>query len=218
MPAGPAPPPSTSTLNALPELTTAPPPSRPSPPPSIPIVVPEKAPAWLKSSVQDLTRVDLGCHYASVVAALIRLETAAKYGHNDDSRLPAAQRGNTARPKVLAAWIRGGRGTKSKLQPVVASLATFVPEWDGWWDSMQPEWRERNRQGRWRIDLPYQKEWDWGVMQAYGINGILSVVAGIYFWGVAVLAQHDEDQTARWDNAVQDVVWVLEGLESTFKK
>ncbi|KAJ7715981.1 hypothetical protein B0H16DRAFT_1339399 [Mycena metata] len=218
MPRGPPPPPSASALTALPQLSSAPLPPNPPPPPSVPIVLPQNAPTWLVSAVEDLTRMDLGCHYSLVVAALIPLESAAKYGKDDDGRLPAAQKGPTARPKVLAAWIRAGRGTKSKSQPTVDSLDTFVKEWNGWWDSMQPEWRERNRQGRWRIDPPYRKEWDWGVLETYGVNGILSVVAGIDFWGVAVLSEDDEDQTARWDNAVQDVVWVLEGLESTFKK
>ncbi|KAJ7017740.1 hypothetical protein C8F04DRAFT_1278922 [Mycena alexandri] len=205
MPAGAAPSPSTSTLNALPQLSTAPPAPNPPSPPSIPIIVPAKAPAWLASSVEDLTRVDLGCHYTSVVAALIRLETAAKYGNNNEGRLPAAQKGLSARPKVISAWIRGGRGTRSKVAPTVGNVAAFVTEWDGWWDAMQPEWRERNRQGRWRVDPPHRKEGDCGVLETYGINGILSVVAGIYFWGVAVVSGGDEEQTARWDNAVQDV-------------
>ncbi|KAJ7707284.1 hypothetical protein B0H16DRAFT_1746505 [Mycena metata] len=218
MPAGlPPPPPSASTLQALPVLADVPARQRtPTPPPAVPIVVPENAPDWLRTSVADLTKVDLGCHYASVVAALIRVEAASRYD-DDGSRLPAATKGAQVRPKVISAWVRGGRGTKSKTQPTVDSISKFVAEWNGWWDSMQPAWRERNRQGRWRVDPPYRKEWDWGVLDTYGVNGILSAVAGIYFWGVAVLSG-SEDDIARWDTAVQDVVWVLEGLESTFKQ
>ncbi|KAJ7040189.1 hypothetical protein C8F04DRAFT_1178284 [Mycena alexandri] len=211
------PPPSASALQALPTLVDAPARQRtPTPLPAVPIVVPEKAPDWLHTSVADLTKVDLGCHYASVVAALIRVEAASRYD-DDGSQLPAGTKGAQARPKVISAWVRGGRGTKSKTQPTVESISKFVTEWNGWWDSMQPAWRERNGQGRWRVDPPYRKEWDWGVLDTYGVNGILSAVAGIYFWGVTVRSG-SEDDIARWDTAVQDVVWVLEGLESTFKK
>ncbi|KAJ7018944.1 hypothetical protein C8F04DRAFT_907006, partial [Mycena alexandri] len=145
-----------------------------------PIIVPAKAPDWLHTSVADLTKVDLGCHYVSILAAFIWLEGAARY-EDDGSCLPAS-----GRPKVISNWVRGGRGTKSKTQPAVESISTFVAEWDGWWDVTQPEWRERNRQGRWCKDPPYRKEWEWGILNTYGTNGILSAVADIYFWGVAV--------------------------------
>ncbi|KAJ7023319.1 hypothetical protein C8F04DRAFT_1193569 [Mycena alexandri] len=201
------PPPSASALHALPALLDAPVRERAqTPPPSVPINVPAKAPEWLRASVADLTRVNLGCHYASIVAAFIRLEAAAKY-LDDGSRLPAAAKGPQARPKVISAWVREGRGTKSKTPPNVDNLSRFVAEWDGWWDGMQPAWRERNRQGRWRVDPPYRKEWDWGVLDTHWRE-----------WDTESVLSGSAEDIERWDNAVQDVVWVLEGLESTFKK
>ncbi|KAJ7457079.1 hypothetical protein FB451DRAFT_1407111 [Mycena latifolia] len=73
------PPPLSAALTALPSLTAAPAAalsapvvSISTPAPSIVIAVPADAPAWLRDSIADLTKVDLGCNFASVLAALIR--------------------------------------------------------------------------------------------------------------------------------------------------
>jgi hypothetical protein len=42
------------------------------------------------------------------------------------------------------------------------------------------------------------------------VNGVLSVVASLCFWGRAV--QDKPDLRMVWEAAVQDVVWMLEGM------
>jgi hypothetical protein len=44
----------------------------------------------------------------------------------------------------------------------------------------------------------------------WGQNGILSMIAGLYFWGCAVRDQ--PEVLGRWEFAVNDVAWILEGL------
>jgi hypothetical protein len=184
--------------------------------PSVTVAVPPGAPDWLRESVKDLSKIDLGCHYASLLAALIRLEGAAGYAPQADgpARLPSSKAAQ--RPTAISDWIKGGRGTKTKKSPVVSDVAKYTRSWDVWWDSLQPEWRKRDDEGRWCFDVGYSDDWDWGVLRCHGTNGLVSAVAGLYFWGIAQVSG-TEDQRTRWENAVQDVVWVLEGLETTFK-
>jgi hypothetical protein len=181
-------------------------------------VFPADAPKWLKDSIKDLTKLDLGCHYTSLLAALIRLEGLARYEpqKSGPQRLPSPKA--TPRPAAISDWVRGGRGTKTKNSPTVKDVAKYAREWDHWWDSLQPEWRMRKlgEAPGWRVDVAYRDDWEWGALDCYGVNGLLSAVAGLYFWGVAV-ASGPEEQLARWDDTVQDVVWVLEGLQRTFK-
>lgn len=176
--------------------------------------MPADAPKWLRESVADITKVDLGCHYASVLAALIRLEKAGGYEVGHNVKLPGGEKGKgkNQRPRVISDWIKGGRGAKTKKPPVVSDVRFHVDQWDAWWDGMQPGWRLKDDDGKWRVDLAYEDGWDWGAVDCTGVNGLLSAVAGLYFWGVAVKMGLEKDK-ARWEQAVHDVVWVIEGLE-----
>ncbi|KAJ7884955.1 hypothetical protein B0H13DRAFT_2235322 [Mycena leptocephala] len=60
---------------------------------------------------------------------------------------------------------------------------------------------------------------DWTPLEFPGANGVLSVVASLYFWATNMCmlsSVHGEawfvEEENKWDNAVQDVVWMLEGL------
>jgi hypothetical protein len=178
----------------------------------VPVQVPAEAPAWLRDSVADITKVDLGCHFAAVLAALIRLEKAVGYEVGENKKLPGGKK--LLRPQIISDWIKGGRGQKTKKAPVIGDVDLHVAEWDAWWDGIQPDWRARNTHGRWRADGTYEDNWDWGALDCSGVNGLLSAVAALYFWGVAVRMGPEEKKT-RWEQSVLDVVWVLEGLERT---
>ncbi|KAJ7024607.1 hypothetical protein C8F04DRAFT_1239575 [Mycena alexandri] len=182
--------------------------------PSVEVVVPANAPSWLQESIKDLSKVDLGCHFGSVLVALIQLEGAAGFEVDEAERqqMPVGKR--AGRPAVISAWIKGSRGTKTKTPPIVEDIDKFVKEWDFWWDAVQPQWRQRDNNGRWHVDEFYRQEW--GALDCSGANGCLSAVAGLYFWGVAAKAG-SEAQMARWDHAVQDVVWVPQGLRLLYK-
>ncbi|KAJ7457076.1 hypothetical protein FB451DRAFT_1047773, partial [Mycena latifolia] len=141
-----------------------------------------------------------------------RLEQAAGFEVDEGER----QRLSTKkRPKQIAEWIRGGRGTKSKQTPKIKSVSKFAEEWDAWWDSIQPSWRKRDANGKRIVGGEYGK--DWGQMDCSGPNGCLSAAAGLYFWGLAVSGSGDESARSEWECAVQDVVWVLEGMRALYK-
>jgi hypothetical protein len=50
----------------------------------------------------------------------------------------------------------------------------------------------------------------------WGVNGILSLVASLYFWGCAVYEQ--VELRTQWEQAISDVVWMLEGMATYYEK
>ncbi|KAJ7895676.1 hypothetical protein B0H13DRAFT_2338752 [Mycena leptocephala] len=227
-PANPLPPPPAST--PVPSSTQDPPANPPLPPPpaSIPVppstqgtdtspqlapvavqvavLVPDDAPKWLHDCVELLLAQDLGGHFRALVATLIRLETAFGFDVKNDATLSAE-----GRPVQVHNWIKGGRA-KTKKIPAIKNIQKYADEWGKWWDRLQPAWRERDRDGRWRTggDTSYGPANEWDALDCPGVNGCLSLVASLYFWGACT------DQPPlikeRWDSAVQDVTWMLEGL------
>ncbi|KAJ6458985.1 hypothetical protein C8R45DRAFT_843646 [Mycena sanguinolenta] len=172
------------------------------------IEVPADAQPWLRDSVVDLTKVNLGCLFASGLASLVRLEIVAKYEAVGIKRLP----GGKGRPDIIAEWIKGGRGTKMKKAVAVEDVLRFADEWDAWWAGLQPGWRVKDNSGKWHIEEAYEENREWGSLAATGVNGLVSAVAALYFWGVAV-RMGTEDQKRRWEASVHDVAWVIEGVE-----
>ncbi|KAJ7669152.1 hypothetical protein B0H17DRAFT_949290 [Mycena rosella] len=174
------------------------------PSPSIEIELPQDAPPWLRDSIANLTKMDLGCHYVSVLAALVRLEKAARFEvkEGDCNRLPT-----TKQPKQISEWVRVGHSTKMKKMAVIKSVSKYGEEWDMWWNSIQPSWRTRDQEGNGEYGT------NWEQLDCSSVNGCLSAVGGLYFWGVAARASAaSAADVQQWDNAVQNVVWVFESL------
>ncbi|KAJ7829903.1 hypothetical protein B0H13DRAFT_1655420, partial [Mycena leptocephala] len=155
----------------------------------------------------------LGCHFTSILAALVRLETSFGFDEETYSAVPADHR-----PKPITTWIKGGRTTKTKKIPAISNVARYADQWYQWWDFLQPDWRRRDRGGNWASggDAIYGGDNEWGLLDKPGPNGCLSVVAGLYFWGVC--KGQPDIVKERWIWAVQDVAWMLEGLAESMKK
>ncbi|KAJ7896578.1 hypothetical protein B0H13DRAFT_1623924 [Mycena leptocephala] len=162
--------------------------------------LPDEAPSWLVDSVAELTKVDLGNSFKSVLEALIRLEKVHGFAEQK-SGITA-----TGHPQAISDWIRGGRGRKSKTPVVIKKIMAYGDSFYTWWNTMQPSWRTCDSQGRWQVGGSYSDEW--GILDCPGANGMLSVAAGLYFWGVEARRMYQK----LWDEAVEDVVWMLEGL------
>ncbi|KAJ7732893.1 hypothetical protein B0H16DRAFT_1328501 [Mycena metata] len=173
--------------------------------------MPSNAPAWLRGCVGVLQTEDLGCHFTALVAALVKLESV--YGFDDTkygAAIPAEHR-----PTEVTQWIRGGRDRTKKV-PKIGNLVKYVKVWQTWWNSLQPEWRRRDGEGNLMAggEVGYGAADAWGVLDTGGPNGWLSVVASLYFWGVC--SGQSVEMKGRWDAAVQDVMWMLEGLTAAF--
>ncbi|KAJ6489313.1 hypothetical protein C8R47DRAFT_952517, partial [Mycena vitilis] len=159
-------------------------------------------PAWLVDCVAQFRTKDLGCHFTSLLAALVDLETAFGFDEETYICLPA-----DFRPDAVNKWIKGGRTTKTKKIPLVKKPAKYADQWYQWWDFLQPQWRRCGPDGNWAAggDATYGGANEWDALDAPGPNGCLSLVAGLYFWGAV---EQPPDVRQRWLVAVQDVAWM----------
>ncbi|KAJ7817585.1 hypothetical protein B0H13DRAFT_1662583, partial [Mycena leptocephala] len=183
--------------------------------PAPPFEFTDDAPLWLRETVRVLSQVDLGCHYRSLLEAVIRVEHRFGFAEN-----PQTGVGGEGRPIEIHAWIKSGRGKRQKgrYEAGVTNVADYARRWWSWWDSLQPSWRKRRADDKWEISGEYKKDWDWDPFWFPGQNGCIGIVAGLYFWGSSrnALGGAGEwigDNREEWEKAVADVVWVIEGLE-----
>ncbi|KAF8872555.1 hypothetical protein CPB85DRAFT_1171838, partial [Mucidula mucida] len=109
-----------------------------------------------------------------------------------------------SRPAMLSKWIQYGRLTQSKTMPTTldaSNLAAFKCAYRTWYNGLQPNWREKEGE-----------DWKhWGLLDIRGVNGMLSVVTCLYWWGMVVSEQAQSDFD-KWERAAEDVSWVMEKM------
>jgi hypothetical protein len=149
----------------------------------------------------EISQQDVGTEYQGLLRAFVDLESRYRF-EKGKKNLPAA-----GRPTQLSEWIRDGRG-RSKTSMVIDNLAQYEEGWWKWWLGMQPSWQV----GEDGVPVrPEEYRDDWGGLVAPGQNGLLSVVATLYWWAQAEVAQ-GINQSAGWREAVADTLWVLKEL------
>ncbi|KAJ7234337.1 hypothetical protein C8J57DRAFT_1008761, partial [Mycena rebaudengoi] len=172
-----------------------------SPSISEPAPCPAKAPDWFRDARVELTQVDLGFHFHALLNAWTRVEAASRFEHAS-TNLP-----HKWRPGQVTRWITSQRG-KRIADTAIPDLAAYASQWHSWWDSLQPHWRMKGADGKWMVGGAYGT--DWGVLFQWGINGVLSILAALYFWGCTVFDSPDADPNKlAWEFEVQDVGWML---------
>ncbi|KAJ7466771.1 hypothetical protein B0H11DRAFT_1732945, partial [Mycena galericulata] len=172
-------------------------------------VVPANAPPWLAHAIGYLTDVDLGPHFEALLEAWVQVEVAYGFDTNPLRGLPSA-----GRPRAIEEWIKSGRGKKNKKRISIGEVEAYRKSWQAWWDSMQPDWRTKDADGRYPAGGDHGS--DWASLDFPGQNGTLSVVAGLFFWGSAryMLTELPVNAQEDWEAAVLDVAWMLEGLQA----
>ncbi|KAJ7450268.1 hypothetical protein B0H11DRAFT_1743257 [Mycena galericulata] len=180
-----------------------------------PLILPEGAPKWLSESVRQLSAVDLGIHFRSLLETLIRVEKA--FGFDDNPRSGVS---NVNRPREVDEWIKAGRGLRAKKgwDARIDDVDEYRTRWWIWWDLLQPPWRTRDESGQWALSEGYDDDWEWPTLAHPGQNGCLSIVASLYFWGSAKAgagagAGWNAQNRESWFWAVEDVAWMMEGME-----
>ncbi|KAK6992781.1 hypothetical protein R3P38DRAFT_3429464 [Favolaschia claudopus] len=198
-------PPLSNAARVLTQNSTAAPPT-PVPSSTDYVACPPKAPDWFADARTVLTKQDLGVHYQAVIAAWTRMEEASRFEHSP-TNLPAK-----FRPKQLGPWITRGRRTEFSVEDPIE----YSAQWQAWWDSLQPAWRKRGTDGCWEVENGYGEGGrEWGSLYQWGVNGVLTIVASLYFWGRAV---GDRAELRRvWESAVLDVVWMFEGMATYYE-
>ncbi|KAJ7117329.1 hypothetical protein C8R43DRAFT_902055 [Mycena crocata] len=173
---------------------------------------PPTAPPWFVDARTEITQMDLGPHFQGLVSAWTRVEYASRFEHSSQNL------SSKARPTQVGTWIgpnqRGKRGDPTKL--LVLDPVAYALQWKAWWDSLQPEWRVRGEDGRWVAEGPYGPDGrEWGPLYRWGVNGTLSLLAALYFWGCAVIG--DETLRLHWEEQVNDVGWMMEGMATYYE-
>ncbi|KAG1789260.1 uncharacterized protein HD556DRAFT_1447110 [Suillus plorans] len=129
---------------------------------------------------------------------LVRLEDASSFT-NEKAAL-----GCEHRPVEVHWWISRGR----KGKPTIPNLASFITQWWSWWLALQPEWRSCQAPTLTTCAiLPHTDDGSWDRLNKPGANGMLSVVATLKWW-----ADNTDGKDSRWQEAVDDVMWVLDRL------
>lgn len=167
------------------------------------------APSWFTDSYAhfDEGREFLGSHWTKLVDHFVLLEAADEYASH--SSLP-----RDGRPEMASKWVNDGRlsRTKTKKMPTLAlaDLPAFKRSFQTWYDGMQPSWRSKV-EDRWVRAKVGRKKLDWELLDVRGVNGMLTVIATLYWWGMAV-RNHSQDEYDEWEAAVDDVSWVLQKM------
>ncbi|KAJ7017138.1 hypothetical protein C8F04DRAFT_907552, partial [Mycena alexandri] len=153
---------------------------------------PLDAPAWVGNAFAQISGKDIGEHYEEVLDAWLGLER--KYGFTAGSSNSSFSR--VARPQEVTDWIRDGRGRSVGIR-AIANLEAFEKTWWAWWTALQPAWR-KPAQGQ--LSPPAAPGMmDWGKLIVPGQNGLLSVVAALYWWGVAEKEAGRSARSSGWD-------------------
>ncbi|KAJ7145440.1 hypothetical protein C8R43DRAFT_890497 [Mycena crocata] len=157
-----------------------------------------------------MTKVDLGCHFQALLTAWTRIKDASRFEHGPQNL------SSSGRPTELKTWIAYKWG-KTGPNPIVTDPSAYTSKWQGWWDTLQPAWREKDDTGVWVAQGAYGPDGkEWGELYRWGVNGTLTIVAYLYFWGIAVINDTGDLKPA-WVAAVNDVCWTLEGLATFYE-
>ncbi|KAJ7048991.1 hypothetical protein C8F01DRAFT_1003297 [Mycena amicta] len=157
---------------------------------------------WLCKVYPELTNVNLGAAYNEMLTAYLALEAA--YGYvNGTGRLSAEHR-----PAQMQRWIRNKR-VATPAYCKISDTTAFAKGYWAWWAGIQPSWREITQEIR-PVSAEQGSE-SWGALVVPGINGMLTAVAMLYWWGCEEKTQ-EVWPTPDWVDAVEDFRRVCDGL------
>ncbi|RDB22926.1 hypothetical protein Hypma_009868 [Hypsizygus marmoreus] len=179
----------------------------------------KKLPLGDKGFLQGLgsiMKVDLGPAYNQLLIFLVRLEITT-HGKSREKFLD-----RMFRPKEVKEWIHQGRGRNNRIL-VIDNVCKFAEQWWAWWTILQPKWRAKAKDKHGRpvavvpSDATYQ---DWHCMCVPGGNGLICVVAGLYWWGRKLedAKVNTKVNKENWNKAVNDCLWVLKRIVSSLDK
>ncbi|KAJ6493870.1 hypothetical protein DFH09DRAFT_946897 [Mycena vulgaris] len=220
-PNAPPPPP----LPAQQKAPDAPPPPPNAPPPRsqkesnddvIPPCPPD-APSWFKAVYREILGELMGKNLGGIFHSLLRVFVQIERGHKWQKI--GRKLSTVNRPSEVGTWVTAGRGgqggaTAKGVGPAMRAIAVFEREWWVWWGGLQPPWRvaDRGKPGRFARDVyPTPSGENWDTLCHPGQNGLLCLVASLYWWGKTVVGGERKEREG-WAEAVIDVKWMLKGL------
>ncbi|KAJ7680856.1 hypothetical protein DFH06DRAFT_973093, partial [Mycena polygramma] len=168
---------------------------------------PTEAPEWFRKIFPEISREGgLPAPYWELLCAYLEFEQKANFENRGELA-------KGVRPKQVSDWVRDGRGRTQELRGI-SDIKGFEAEWWTWWTRLQPAWREPGRERRKAGKTETVPEGaNWGTLASPGKNGILSVVASLYWWAVAE-REEGKGSSGGWEDAVADTTWVVRGMKS----
>jgi hypothetical protein len=178
-------------------------------------VLPADAQKWFISAYHQISQQDLGDSFNALLRAFVEIER--RYGWEQGAKLGLSV---TNRPVAVADWIAAGRGGRGGPQangrgPEIGNLGAFGKAWWHWWEGLQPDWRVwdiGNASRFQRAAYPSASKDNWRKLRHPGQNGVLRVVASLYWWGKRNKVAGEREDLESWAEAVSDVKWMLNGL------
>ncbi|KAJ7058988.1 hypothetical protein C8F01DRAFT_1085448 [Mycena amicta] len=155
---------------------------------------------WSEISGEYVTR-----SYSQLLEAFLAFERA--HGWSDGEKALSA----TGRPKQVKDWIRADRKATARLTKL---HKRYDEEFWIWWKVLQPQWRKAKTD--WPAMDAVQKGNEgesWTTLRVPGKNGLVSVVASLYWWGRDGVLK--EGPVPEWSRAVKDVTWALHQMASS---
>ncbi|KDR81130.1 hypothetical protein GALMADRAFT_136178 [Galerina marginata CBS 339.88] len=158
------------------------------------------APKWFSTALAMFRHEDVGSseRWKAMVDTWATFE--AQSGYTEVSRLKS-----TKRPTAVAEWIQ--RARSPTWRPVIKNIDEYGASFVDWWTALQPDWRLSDDK---RTILSKHVGGDWAVLSRPGVNGLVSVVAALFYWGCAVQAANEGQEA--WLAAVEDCLTVYEHL------
>jgi hypothetical protein len=110
------------------------------------------------------------------------------------------------RPEQIANWIQNRRTLMVHRQPKIKNVEAFITAFWSWWNLINPSWRIRVDD---RLKIGGSGPWD--SLHKPGQNGFLTVLQILNWWRGLL----DSSDTKEWDSAVEDVLWVMKGVQNS---
>ncbi|KAF9546591.1 hypothetical protein CPC08DRAFT_618035, partial [Agrocybe pediades] len=124
---------------------------------------------WFKKALEMLQSHELGPRWQCLLEDWAKFER--KHGFTKDSKLTTNKR-----PTIIGQWIQ--RARSPTWNPPIANVTLYGDSMASWWTAMQPKWRLK---GKGYLDYKLV-DGDWTSLALPGQNGLLSFIAGLYFW------------------------------------
>lgn len=162
----------------------------------------KEAKKWFPQAFQ-LVDVDLGPQYAEFLGHWFHFERLHNW-NKSGGRLAGS-----GRPTLISKWIKEGRYLPRCTEPLIGvdGLEHYLGELDVWWKSMRP----KTAFDREDVDS------EWLAMDKCGINGWLSIVVGLKWWGecLKLLAGDGlKASTKEWLLMLEDLNQVIQNLHT----
>lgn len=166
----------------------------------------KEAKKWFPQAFR-LVNVDLGLHYMNFLGHWIRFERLHGW------RKSGGRLTGLGRPEIISKWVKEGRYPPRCIEPCIGAdgVERYSQEICNWWKSMRPTTAfDQDKLGD-----------DWVALDKHGINGWLSIVAGMKWWGESLkclTGDHLKSCTEEWVATLEDLAQALQNLQSYLAK